>query len=233
METCITCHHSQNAIHKSVIFHFIDNYTYPGQQISFQNSTKRISVKKHFIFILAEGGRTFIIRHYSGLCAAVRPDQQLHLTSECKDKFRLTPTKSILHISSGRCITTDGNFLKLGNTCTDMFEQTASFSLKHVTSGKCLHPSGGSIQPAVNRFIVFADGCDQDRLQFKFDDFQYGKYYPEGLPLRKTAGMCLPKGYFKGLLWKKCSSRPRWKAHSSRCFIYQVDPLGVSCLAFF
>ena len=66
-----------------------------------------------------------------------------------------------------------------------MFEQTASFSVEHVTSGKCLHPSGGSISPVENTRIEIANGCDENRLQFKFDDFQYGKYYPGGLPLRK------------------------------------------------
>eukprot|EP00112_Aurelia_sp_Birch-Aquarium-sp1_P011279 Seg2370.3 transcript_id=Seg2370.3/GoldUCD/mRNA.D3Y31 product="High choriolytic enzyme 1" protein_id=Seg2370.3/GoldUCD/D3Y31 len=118
-------------------------------------------------------GSQFLIRHISGLCVAIRADKRLHLTSDCKDHFKLTATKALQHISSGQCVIPErissNAYLKLTTDCTTKFEQTSSFSVKHVSSGKCLHPEGGRIQPSVNTKVVIHSGCGERRLQFKFE----------------------------------------------------------------
>jgi len=59
-------------------------------------------------------------------------------------------------------------------------------SFKH-RSGKCVHPNGGSPTPGNGTNLVFWDGCDEDRLKYKFT--------PAGSIQHKTSGKCLhPNG---------------------------------------
>ena len=63
-------------------------------------------------------------------------------------------------------------FVKLQNDCNDSnarFEQTAMFSAKHLATGKCMHPFRGSSRPADGTLVVIYSGCNEKRLQFKFE----------------------------------------------------------------
>ena len=124
--------------------------------------------------------RTFLIKHYSGLCVAMDA-QSVHfvLTSSCDQKFSLISNKNLKHIKSGKCVvpesTRDNAFIKLDDDCSSSnsrFIQTNKYSAKHIATGKCIHPHGGWLRPKSGTRIVIYRGCDENRLQFKFI---YGK----------------------------------------------------------
>ena len=124
--------------------------------------------------------RTFLIKHYSGLCVAMDAQSpRLILTSSCDQKFTLTSGNNLKHIKSGKCAvpesTRDDAFIKLDADCSSnnsKFIQTKKYSAKHVATGKCIHPYGGSLRPRSGTRIVIYRFCDENRLQFKFI---YGK----------------------------------------------------------
>jgi len=155
--------------------HPLNGATYPkeGQHVVIHRGCDETRLK--FTFVAAPV-RTFTIKHYSGLCLSLRQsDSRLRLGTTCTEKFSLTSSKNLKHMATGKCVIpeslSDNSRVKLTNDCNNVgtqFEQTAGLSMKHVQTGKCIHPLGGSSNPSNNTEIVIYNGCDSNRLQFKF-----------------------------------------------------------------
>lgn len=134
------------------------------------------------IFLVPPPIRTFIIKHYNGLCITLRSsDNRLRLSQQCTDRFTLTSDKNLKHVTTGKCAAPESlnndSRLKLMSDCSNVrtqFEQTSGLSMRHILTGKCVHPFHGSINPTSDTDVVIYTGCDEDRLQFKFI---WGKLY--------------------------------------------------------
>ena len=131
----------------------------------------------HMLFVTVTPPiRTFVIKHYSGLCVTFRSaDNRLRLSQQCNEKFTLTSSKSLMHVATGKCAIPEGfsdnSRIKLTSDCSNtgtQFEQTSGLSTKHLQTGKCVHPLWGSMNPADDTDIVIYSGCGSNRLQFKF-----------------------------------------------------------------
>ena len=127
--------------------------------------------------------KTFLIKHYSGMCVAVdAKSNQLILTSSCDQTFILTSGQNLKHFDSGKCAVPERNdsFIKLDEDCSSnksKFIQTDKYSVKHFATGKCFHPNGDQSRPTPGTKIVLNRGCSENTLQFKFINGKIILYY--------------------------------------------------------
>lgn len=129
------------------------------------------------------------IVHYGGKCVTTNDgsatptmNSPTVLSDNCNDRassFRLLSNGLIKHLPSQYCVhplngtAAQGVKLALFPSCADeerlKFSTTSEGSLIHQESGLCVHPSGGSANPSEGTSLVFWSGCDELRLQFRFD----------------------------------------------------------------
>lgn len=118
----------------------------------------------------------FIIKHYSGLCLAVRNNtSRLYLRKSCDERFRWTATNALMHVHTSMCLTPedgkDNAKLVARSDCSGSFSHfmlTRNLSLRHIKTRKCVHPYWGCPVPSQGEDMVLHNACDEERLRFEF-----------------------------------------------------------------
>eukprot|EP00112_Aurelia_sp_Birch-Aquarium-sp1_P018649 Seg4472.1 transcript_id=Seg4472.1/GoldUCD/mRNA.D3Y31 product="hypothetical protein" protein_id=Seg4472.1/GoldUCD/D3Y31 len=125
---------------------------------------------------LSQSEKTFIIRHSSGKCMALRPNtNQFIISSSCEDRFMFLPDQRLKHVNSGKCVNPlngrDGANVRLSPSCnkkSTRFVQTQQGAIQNIQYQKCIQSEGGEDVPADNTNLVIGQICNLHSVRFNF-----------------------------------------------------------------